>query len=108
LQARAYIYAHGGNPDFIPSDDMANVEIMLMDGMIGPKSILLALSSFATGNLNAKIRKEANPFKMADMLPFAHEYIQIPPSDEEKAMLVNKSLLTFMNQSPGAPKEFAG
>ena len=52
---------------------MRNIEVMLNDGMIGPKSILLALSALTTGNLNSKLKEEATPYKMADVIPLAHE-----------------------------------
>lgn len=78
---------------------------MLSDGMLGNKSILLALSCFATGNLNSKLRKETTPFKMADILPLTHEYISPPLTDEEKKEQLNRNLLTFLQQSPNAPVE---
>lgn len=78
---------------------------MLNDGMLGNKSILLALSCFATGNLNSKLRKEATSFKMSDILPLTHEYISPPLTDEEKKEQLNRNLLTFLQQSPNAPVE---
>lgn len=84
---------------------MRNIEIMLNDGMLGNKSILLALSCFATGNLNSKLRKEATSFKMSDILPLTHEYISPPLTDEEKKEQLNRNLLTFLQQSPNAPVE---
>lgn len=101
-QARAYIYAHGGCPDDVPADDMRNIEIMLSDGMIGPKAILLALSSLTTGNLNSKIQKSARPFTMKDVLPSTHEYISPPPTEEQLRQQVNDSLLSFMMLAPGS------
>ncbi len=84
---------------------MRNIEIMLADGMIGPKSVLLALSSFATGNLNSKIRRDATPFKMDDLLPFAHEYVQPPLTEEQKQAKSQRSLMAFMAMNPKAPKK---
>jgi hypothetical protein len=84
---------------------MRNIEIMLNDGMLGNKSILLALSCFATGNLNSKLRKEATSFKMSDILPLTHEYISPPLTDKEKKEQLNRNLLTFLQQSPNAPVE---
>jgi hypothetical protein len=82
---------------------MRNIEIMLSDGMLGNKSILLALSCFATGNLNSKLKKDANHFKMPDILPLAYDYISPPLTDEEKKEQLNRNLLTFLQQSPNAP-----
>lgn len=81
---------------------------MLNDGFIGVKSLGLALSSFATGNLNAKMKQGASPFTIKDMLPALHEYIIPPLTEQEKKDQVNQSLLSFMMQAPGAEKVLHG
>lgn len=83
---------------------MRNIEIMLNDGMLGQKSTLLALSCLTTGNLNSKLKKEAQPYKMHDVVPLAHEYIVPPLTDEEKRQQVTQNLAAFMKSAPGAPK----
>lgn len=98
--------AHGGCPDSIPLDDMRNIEIMMSDGMIGNKAILLALSVLATGNLNSKLKQGVTPFTIKTVLPSAHEYIIPPLSDEEQASQANRQLLSFMALAPGAPRTF--
>ena len=80
---------------------MRNIEIMLNDGLIGQKSILLALSCLTTGNLNSKLKKEATPYKLADVVPLAHEYIIPPLTEEEKRQQVTKNLAAFMQAAPG-------
>ena len=77
---------------------------MLNDGMLGQKSLLIALSCLTTGNLNSKLKKEADPYKMADVLPMAHEYIVPPLTEEEKREQVSRNLAAFMKSAPGAPK----
>lgn len=84
---------------------MRNIEIMINDGMLGNKSILLALSALTTGNLNSKLRKDASPYRMKDILPLAHEYIIPELTDAEKAEQVNQSLITYAAQAPKAPKK---
>jgi len=101
-QARAYIYAHGGCPDDVPVDDLRNIEIMLSDGMIGNKALLLALSSLTTGNLNSKIQKKTKPFRMEDVLPSTHDYIVPPLTDEQKREQVNQQMLMFVAMKPGS------
>ena len=81
---------------------MQSIEIMLADGMIGPKAVLLALSCLTTGNLNAKIQKTATPFKMQDVLPSTHDYIVPPLTEEQKREQVNNSLLAFIAMKPGS------
>ena len=83
---------------------MRNIEIMLNDGMLGQKSVLLALSCLTTGNLNSKLKKEAVPYKITDVLPMTHEYIVPPLTDEEKRQQVTQNLAAFMKSAPGAQK----
>ena len=83
---------------------MRNIEIMLNDGMLGQKSVLLALSCLTTGNLNSKLKKEATPYKMSDVTPLAHEYIVPPLTEEERQQQVSQSLFSFMKTAPGAPE----
>lgn len=88
----------------IPADDLRNVEIMLADGMIGNKAVLVALSALTTGNLNAKIQKTAKPFTMKDVLPSTHEYISPPLTEEQLKEEANARLLMFMSSRPGSDK----
>jgi hypothetical protein len=86
---------------------MRNIEIMLNDGVIGNKSVLLALSALTTGNLNAKLKQNAKPYKMEDILPLTHEYIVPPLTDEEKAAQAMNSLVAFVKTAPKVPKKIA-
>jgi len=86
---------------------MRNIEIMLSDGMIGQKALALALSGFATGNLNSKIQKGAQHFTMKDIIPSMIDYIAPPLSEAEKKAQVNERLLAFMSGAPGAQKFLA-
>ena len=81
---------------------MRSIEIMLSDGMIGNKAVLLALSSLTTGNLNAKIQKTAKPFRMEDILPSTYDYIVPPLTEEQKREQVNNQLLAFIAMKPGS------
>lgn len=94
--------AHGGCPDEINSEDFRNIEILLSDGFIGNKAIVLALSCLTTGNLNAKIKSTTKPFTIKDVLPSLHDYIIVPPADEDKKELLNNQLLAFMLSRPEA------
>lgn len=85
---------------------MRNIEIMLNDGMLGNKASLIALSSLTTGNLNSKLKKEAKPYRMEDILPSVYDYIVPPLTDEEKEMEANNKLLAFARMSPNAPRGF--
>lgn len=83
---------------------MRNIETMLNDGMLGQKSVLIALSALTTGNLNAKLKKDARPYKIEDILPLAHGYIIPELTEEEKRAQVSGNLLAFARTAPGAPK----
>ena len=85
---------------------MRNIEIMLNDGMLGNKANLIVLSSLTTGNLNSKLRKDAKPYRMDDVLPSTFEYIVPPLTEEEKEVEANNKLLSFARMSPNAPKVF--
>jgi hypothetical protein len=87
---------------------MTNIEIMVHDGIIGNKATLLALSGFATGNLNAKLKQGAKSFGISDILPSTHEYIIPPLTEEEQKAQAKESLLRFMAQAPGAERMFSG
>ena len=81
---------------------MRAIEIMLADGMLGPKAVLLALSALTTGNLNSKIQKTARPFRMEDVLPSTHDYIVPPLTEEQKREQVNDNLIAFIAMKPGS------
>jgi hypothetical protein len=83
-------------------DDLINIEIMLSDGMIGNKALLLALSSLTTGNLNSKMQKTAKPFQMQDVLPSTHDYIVPPLTEAQQREQANQQLLTFIATRPGS------
>lgn len=84
---------------------MRNIEIMLHDGMIGQKSVLLALSALTTGNLNSKLKPTAVPYKMETVLPLVHDYISPPPTEEEMQSQVNANLSSYIAMHPNAPKK---
>jgi hypothetical protein len=81
---------------------MRNIEIMLSDGMLGNKAILLALSSLTTGNLNSKIQNTTRPFTMKDVLPSTHEYIVPPLTKEQQQEQASKQLMAFLATRPGS------
>lgn len=77
---------------------------MLHDGLIGPKSVLIALSALTTGNLNSKLKKEAKSYKMKDILPTAYDYIVPPQTEQEKKKSVERALLSYIQTKPSAPQ----
>jgi len=102
------VLAHGGCPDEINTDDMRSIELLINDGFIGNKAVLLALSALTTGNLNSKLKSSATPYNIKDILPSVHDYIINPPTDEELADQVRSQLLSFMSMKPGSEQFFNG
>ena len=88
------------------ADDFRDIEILISDGFIGNKAILLALSALTTGNLNSKLKQTSSPYKMKDILPSMHEYIILPPTEQEMKEQVNTQLLSFIASRPGSEKYF--
>ena len=78
---------------------------MLNDGMLGNKATLLALSALTTGNLNAKLKKDSNPYRMQDILPLSHDYIIPELTDEEKQAQAQNIMLGFLKIAPNVPKK---
>lgn len=83
---------------------MQNIQIMLSDGAIGPRAILLALSALTTGNLNSKIKPGSNPYKIQDILPSTFDYIIPPLSEEAQRQETQDRLKAFMLAAPGSKK----
>lgn len=83
---------------------MRNVEILINDGFIGNKAVLLALSALTTGNLNSKLKQNVQPYTIKEVLPSTHDYIIVPLSEEEAKTQANEQLLAFLVQSPGGLK----
>lgn len=71
--------------------------------MLGNKSVLLALSSLTTGNLNSKLQKNSTPYRMEDILPMAHEYFRPVLTEQEKQEQVSKTLIGYLKRSPKVP-----
>lgn len=84
---------------------MRNIEIMLNDGMIGNKAMLLAMSALTTGNLNSKLKKDAKPYRMEDILPLSHAYIVPELTEQEQQAQVQQNLMGFLKTAPNAPKK---
>lgn len=102
LQTRAYMLAHGANPDAMSEDDFRVVMVALNDGLLGNKAVLMTLGAFTAGVFNYIRQPSAKPYGMADILGIAYDYIHPPLSEEEKKNQVNENLLAFMSSMPEA------
>ena len=103
LQTRAYLLAHGANPDAMTEEDFELVMVALNDGLIGNKSIINTLGYLTTAVFNYMRPPNANAYSLQNVLGIMHDYIYKPLSDEEKKQLANQRLLAFMSMKSGAP-----
>lgn len=106
LQTRAYLLAHGGNPDAMSENDFNAVMIAINDGFIGNKVILNTLGLLTTGVFNYIRGSNSKAYTLNEILGLAYDYIYRPMTDEEKANQANERLLTFMQMAPGAEGKF--
>ena len=106
LQARAYMIAHGANPDAVSEEDFRLVMISLNDGLIGNKQVLTTLGSLTTGVFNYIRSKDQSAYKLEDIIGQTYDYIYTPQTEEQKKELVNKNLLSFIQMMPGANEVF--
>lgn len=79
---------------------MAQIQTMYADGMIGNRAILETLGSLTAGVFNYMRQANSRPYKLANILTSAYDYIYPPLSEQDKKSQVNNSLLAFMTQAP--------
>ena len=102
LQARAYMLAHGANPDAMSEDDFQLVMVALNDGFIGNKKVLNTLGYLTTGVFNYIRGANSPAYSLENILGLVHDYIYRPLTDDEKREHASNSLLTFISIAPGA------
>lgn len=103
LQTRAYMLAHGANPDAMTEEDFELVMVALNDGLIGNKVVINTLGYLTTAVFNYMRSQNAPSYSLQGILGIMHDYIYKPLSDEEKRQMANQRLLEFMTMKPGAP-----
>jgi len=101
-QTRAYIFAHGGNPDAMSEDDFRSVMIGYADGIIGNRAVLIAIGSLTAGVFNYVRSEKSSAYSLKDILGTAYDYIYPPQTDEQKKHDVNERLKMFILSRPGA------
>lgn len=104
-QVKAYLTAHGTDPDTVDEETFTDICIMYNDGMIGNIGILQTLGMHAAGHFNTVLQKGAAPYRLQDIIPTQYEYLYPPLSEEEKAAQVSKNLMAFAALNPNAPEK---
>jgi len=107
-QVRAYLIAHGTDPDAVDTDSFTDICVMWADGLIGNKSVIEGIGTLTAGVFNYIRAQGQRPFEIKDIIPSVYEYIYPPLTEEEKKRQANDKLLTFMLMNPGAPEMLKG
>lgn len=102
LQTRAYLLAHGSDPDAMSEDDFNLVMVAINDGFIGNKVVLNTLGLLTTGVFNYIRNMNSQAYTLQNVIGLAYDYIYRPLTDEQKAEETNQRLLMFMQMMPGA------
>ena len=87
---------------------LANIQTMYADGLIGNYGVLTQLATLTNGVFNYMRVASSPPYKLANILGSAYDYIYPPLSEEHKKAAVNNSLLAFMQQAQGFDKTLFG
>lgn len=106
LQARAYMLAHGANPDAMSEDDYRLVMVAINDGFIGNKQLLNSIGSLTAGVFNYIRQQNQQPYKLQNIIGLAYDYIYAPLTEEQKRDDVNNKLLAFISMMPGSQDKF--
>ena len=84
---------------------MTNIQTMYSDGIIGNGGLLTQLSILTNGVFNYMRAANSSPYKLANILGSAYDYIYQPLPESTKQAAVNDSLLMFMTQAQGFDKK---
>ena len=84
---------------------MAQIQTMYADGVIGNHGILEALGTLTAGVFNYMRQPNFPPYKLANIIGNAYDYIYPPLKEQDKKAAVNNSLLAFMTQAPDFKKD---
>ena len=87
---------------------MANIQTMYADGLIGNYGVLTQIATLTNGVFNYMRAANSRPYKLANILGNAYDYIYPPLSKEQQKAAVNDSLLAFMQQANGFDKTMFG
>lgn len=79
---------------------MSQIQTMYADGLIGNNGVLEVLGSLTAGVFNYMRSANSSPYKLANVLGSAYDYIYPPMSEQEKKEALNNNLLAFMSQAP--------
>jgi hypothetical protein len=80
---------------------MAQLQTMYADGLIGNRAVVELLGTLTSGVFNYMRADKSPPYKLANILGSAYDYLYPPMTEEQKKHQANEQLLAFMSQAPG-------
>lgn len=80
---------------------MLQIQTMYADGVIGNHKLIEGIGTLTAGVFNYMRPSGAQPYKLANIIGSAYDYLYPPLSPEEKKKQVSDSLMAFMTQAPG-------
>ena len=87
---------------------MAQLQTMYADGLVGNQGLLNILGSLTTGVFNYMRASNSPPYKLANILGNAYDYLYQPMTEEQKKQQANEQLLALMSQAPGFSQDRFG
>lgn len=84
---------------------MAQLQTMYADGVIGNQGVMNLLGTLTNGVFNYIRPGNAPPYKLANIMGLAYDYLFPPLPEEYQKQAVNDNLLAFMVQAPGFSKD---
>jgi len=85
---------------------MLQIQAMYGDGIIGNQKTIELLGTLIAGVFNyIRDTGKSSPYKLANIIGSAYDYIYPPLSPEVQKQQVSNSLLAFMSQAPGFEKD---
>jgi hypothetical protein len=102
---KAYLTAHGTDPNQVDEETFTDICIMYNDGLIGNFGLMQVLGTLTAGQFNTMLPKGKQPYKLQHIIPTQYEYLYPPRTEQDKSKSLNDALLNFLRAKPNAPKK---
>ena len=93
---RAYLVAHGTDPDTVDTETFHDICVMFSDGLIGNYGLLEILGGLTTGVYNYMRPQNSPAYKLKDTIPKAYDYLYPPLSPAEQEEKTQQALKSYM------------
>ena len=75
LQARAYMLAHGADPDNLDEESFRQICVMYSDGIIGNSKVIETLGNLTAGVYNYMRSNSSQAYTLENIIGTVYEYI---------------------------------